>query len=278
MDNNRGQTIFLSVIGIATLLVAIIGATFAYFTTQVTGSGTGGSLEGTTAKISGTTLTFTNNELETYDYLKYPGGLAIFGTKAEFAKDDPTDKNDYIATFDLQIDYTNPTDTALDYTLYMVEDSSIEANLDPKCKLLTKVSGNETYLLYGNDGDDISSLSDLSTIHCKLNSQALAVLSGTTAIASGTLEAKKTEDGKIDKDTQVGGDGGLIQQAGKDGKNPFGGRQLDTKNTNTKYYYLLVDYPNENKPQNSDENATITVSLTITPGSIKVDQGTVSTE
>ena len=37
MDNNRGQTIFLSVIGIATLLVAIIGATFAYFTTTMTG-------------------------------------------------------------------------------------------------------------------------------------------------------------------------------------------------------------------------------------------------
>lgn len=34
MERNNGQTIFLSVIGIATLLVAIIGATFAYFTTQ----------------------------------------------------------------------------------------------------------------------------------------------------------------------------------------------------------------------------------------------------
>lgn len=36
-DNRNGQTIFLSVIGIATLLVAIIGATFAYFTTQMNG-------------------------------------------------------------------------------------------------------------------------------------------------------------------------------------------------------------------------------------------------
>lgn len=37
MNDNRGQTIFLSVIGIATLLVAIIGATFAYFTTTMGG-------------------------------------------------------------------------------------------------------------------------------------------------------------------------------------------------------------------------------------------------
>ena len=35
MGENKGQTIFLSVIGIATLLVAIIGATFAYFTTSM---------------------------------------------------------------------------------------------------------------------------------------------------------------------------------------------------------------------------------------------------
>lgn len=38
MNDNRGQTIFLSVIGIATLLVAIIGATFAYFTTTMSGT------------------------------------------------------------------------------------------------------------------------------------------------------------------------------------------------------------------------------------------------
>lgn len=38
MGENKGQTIFLSVIGIATLLVAIIGATFAYFTTSMGGT------------------------------------------------------------------------------------------------------------------------------------------------------------------------------------------------------------------------------------------------
>lgn len=37
MGENKGQTIFLSVIGIATLLVAIIGATFAYFTSTNAG-------------------------------------------------------------------------------------------------------------------------------------------------------------------------------------------------------------------------------------------------
>lgn len=38
MDNGKGQTIFLSVIGVATLLVAIIGATFAWFSVSVQGN------------------------------------------------------------------------------------------------------------------------------------------------------------------------------------------------------------------------------------------------
>ncbi len=55
MDENRGQTIFLSVIGIATLLVAIIGATFAYFTTSMGGAAANVSVQ--TAKIGESSFT-----------------------------------------------------------------------------------------------------------------------------------------------------------------------------------------------------------------------------
>ena len=51
MDNNKGQTIFLSVIGIATLLVAIIGATFAWFSVTVTGNDNASSIIVTTAVL-----------------------------------------------------------------------------------------------------------------------------------------------------------------------------------------------------------------------------------
>ena len=50
MENNKGQTIFLSVIGIATLLVAIVGATFAWFSTTISGDGASANI--TTASIS----------------------------------------------------------------------------------------------------------------------------------------------------------------------------------------------------------------------------------
>lgn len=55
MGENKGQTIFLSVIGIATLLVAIIGATFAYFTTSM--GGTQGTVNATTAKLGSASFT-----------------------------------------------------------------------------------------------------------------------------------------------------------------------------------------------------------------------------
>lgn len=50
MGENKGQTIFLSVIGIATLLVAIIGATFAYFTTTM------GNKKAVTGSVSTATI------------------------------------------------------------------------------------------------------------------------------------------------------------------------------------------------------------------------------
>ena len=66
MDNNKGQTIFLSVIGIATLLVAIVGATFAWFSISVSGNANASSIVVTTAKLGsveytdGAAITLTN--------------------------------------------------------------------------------------------------------------------------------------------------------------------------------------------------------------------------
>lgn len=57
MENNRGQSIFLSVVGIATLLVAIVGATFAYFSINVTGNEAASSINVTAAVVGGVTFT-----------------------------------------------------------------------------------------------------------------------------------------------------------------------------------------------------------------------------
>lgn len=57
MDNNKGQTIFLSVIGIATLLVAIVGATFAWFSVSVQGNDKASSIIVSTATLGNVIFT-----------------------------------------------------------------------------------------------------------------------------------------------------------------------------------------------------------------------------
>lgn len=53
MEGNKGQSIFLSVVGVATLLVAIVGATFAYFSINVTGNEEASSIQITTEVVGG---------------------------------------------------------------------------------------------------------------------------------------------------------------------------------------------------------------------------------
>lgn len=71
MENNRGQSIFLSVVGIATLLVAIVGATFAYFSITVTGNENASSIHVTTAQLGDVTFSGTGAEISVDN--AYPG-------------------------------------------------------------------------------------------------------------------------------------------------------------------------------------------------------------
>lgn len=57
MENRNGQGIFYGVIGVATLVVAIIGATFAYF--SAAGNTDATTINGTTGQGGGLTLTVT---------------------------------------------------------------------------------------------------------------------------------------------------------------------------------------------------------------------------
>src|SRR5574344_1792224 len=68
MDSNKGQTIFLSVIGIATLLVAIIGATFAWFNVSVQGNANASSIYVTTANLG--TVVFTDGAQINYTNIR----------------------------------------------------------------------------------------------------------------------------------------------------------------------------------------------------------------
>lgn len=88
MDNNKkGNTVLLTVIAVATLLVAVVGATFAYFTATVTGNDTASSVVVSTAKVG--TITYTNgNELTLTN--AYPGATASITFTVASANDSTT--------------------------------------------------------------------------------------------------------------------------------------------------------------------------------------------
>ena len=71
MEKGRNNAILLTIIGIATLLVAIVGATFAYFSAIVTGSETTSTI--VVESANGGTSTFTGGDKVTVENI-YPKG------------------------------------------------------------------------------------------------------------------------------------------------------------------------------------------------------------
>ena len=81
MDNKK-NTILLTVIAVATLLVAVVGATFAYFTAQ--------GAQGTTAAVTVSTGTAASSEFGTIDPLNIYADATTFAEGAGDVTDDTT--------------------------------------------------------------------------------------------------------------------------------------------------------------------------------------------
>ena len=81
MDNKK-NTILLTVIAVATLLVAVVGATFAYFTAQ--------GAQGTTASVTVSTGTAASSEFGTIDPLNIYADATTFAEGAGDVTDDTT--------------------------------------------------------------------------------------------------------------------------------------------------------------------------------------------
>ena len=80
-NSKKGNTILLTVIAIATLLVAIVGATFAYFTASVQGNGDASSIIVKTAEIGNITYK-TGNEIRLENALPGDSGKITFSISA----------------------------------------------------------------------------------------------------------------------------------------------------------------------------------------------------
>ena len=69
--SDRGRNIFMSIVGVATLLVAVVGATFAYFSITVSGNNTASSINITAATAAAVTFDGTGAKIAATNI--YPG-------------------------------------------------------------------------------------------------------------------------------------------------------------------------------------------------------------
>ena len=111
MENKRGTTVLLTVIGIATLLVAVVGATFAYFTATVKPAEGNVETDVTITAAQLGTITFTN------------------GTTIDLCDEEPTEGETYPscaiypgAKESKEFKLTSSSDTTgdVDYEIYLV--------------------------------------------------------------------------------------------------------------------------------------------------------------
>ncbi len=279
------------------LVLAVVGATFAYFTATTATEGTGNTATVKTTDLKGAKLTFTN-ATEVLNMLDYPGGLGIYGATAKIEKEEAgSDTNNYKATFDLEITYTNQTGTDLEWELWMMpkeikdldfeEHGGIEAVTTCERKS-ESVEGN-TYFWYA-DKDDHGTYTEQDRCDAKAIQEAVKSNEG-QLIAYGKLPSKSLEqDQKITKSTtKEDGDGAIQYEETEETlqsdplkeqkvaikANQLGERELSTKEElSSKVYYLVVKYPNENSNQSSDDaGKDIKVNLNVAEGSkFVVDQ------
>ena len=119
-ETKKGNTVLLTVIAVATLLVAVVGATFAYFTASVAGNDTASSVVVKTAQIG--TITYTNgNEVKLEN--AYPGATSETKTFTVAADASAT------ANVNYSLNWTNVTNGFVNkedlvYTLTAVSDKS----------------------------------------------------------------------------------------------------------------------------------------------------------
>ncbi len=229
----RKNTVLLTVIAVATLLVAVVGATFAYFTATATGGETGGTATDVeTAKVSGINVTSSPETVNNFENV-YPGvWLATgVGVKAEYAGEHT---GDFEVTYTLngQIDLsafkTASSTSTFTYNVYRVETS--QANPITSCVYhnAAGTSGNpEMYV----DG-------------CAL---ATALSEGTALYREDqSLDLSGDEDGKFDV--------------------TIADQKLDAEDADASgtHYYLVLKYANKTEENQAEQDAGKDIKIQLT--------------
>lgn len=219
----KKNTVLLTIVAIATLLIAIVGATFAYFTatTKIGGTDLGEGVSNvSTARVSGARLDL--NPIAPVIYLSYPNGFAYTGISAKAEKQDPTnDPNQYAVSYKIDLKFSNNTKSNISWNLYK---SNVEINNQKTCNLKTvpdTVNPATTRYFYECAGT---------------NNYGTLVPTGT-----GTILPNEVDKVITVSDIQT----------------------IKTTDATPVYYYLVVDYPDSgDATQDRDQGTTISAAIT----------------
>ena len=219
----KKNTILLTVIAVATLLVAVVGATFAYFTaTSSAPEASSSTGEINTANVAGVQLLTT--DLGKSNKAIYPGTINYVSMSAVANKTGNTsDTNNYTVEYTLNGKITVSSalaDGATGKVYYTVYRSTAEVTSPVTCTDVEPNKSGTGEVRYSQD--------------CEISSDF-----GTSAEAIVQKKAITEETTSITVPSQSLTTGGQ-----------------------TYYYYVVVEYEETNDNQNADQNSTMTIELT----------------
>ncbi|MDE5539364.1 MAG: SipW-dependent-type signal peptide-containing protein [Bacilli bacterium] len=228
----KKNTILLTVIAVATLLVAVVGATFAYFTASSSiNNENGGNTQTSTPTSIGENLI----ELTVLDKnadVAYPGGFMVVGLGAEAST---TGSNTLDASFSLtgEIDTTGfSTNTQIKWTVYELADP------------VTGVA------VSGCEIEETTDATDATIKH-------YAYKAGSCSVNSTITEGKVIGSGTIGNGASVAHGKNAITAT------PTKLESVTSTDSKSAAYYLVVEYVNNTTAeQDDDQGKTISAKLT----------------
>ena len=225
----KKNTILLTVIAVATLLVAVVGATFAYFTAANNpGDGAADTATVTTETVSAINV---SSLADNTTYLSYPGGVSVFAAGVNISKTAASAGSTSTISYDVNLKYTNNTGTDLNYTIYTATEEqalALDADIDAGCTL--QVTNAQYAYVCEQDAADFASLGTAGT---------------TSKLAKNTAE---------EQTIQVAEESITVNSE-------------DAVNT-SRYYYVVVDYPSAGDQTATDAGKQISLNIEVTQPTI----------
>lgn len=244
MEKGRRDTVLLTVIAIATLLVAIVGATFAFFTARVTGQNSTSTLTITSSR--GGTITFTGGSFITVNNI-YPRSESWVEKPFMVQYNNPN--GNYETRYKLWLVYTNTfgygTDTTGDNHAGEIKYELVQTN--GYCTT-TKIAANEAACNGGTWTADTTSTDSGTRIGHE----------------EGYLETTTTA---IEEPLGTAADGDTAIFTANASVNPTG---VATSQTHT--YRLTISYPDTGVNQNYENRASGTNQEKSLTAYIKIEE------